>query len=271
MATQRTGGFEDGFLDLVEEQLKRCRQELRALDEDVKRLQEQRADAAKRVAQLENLLRANRPPDEDESAEPSSVPTPKPRGPIADADAVIALIRESGRPMHYQEIHETLVGRGYEIGGEGSANTLLSRFFNDERLVRRSRGTYDLANREASKTYTAEPADKAVRARSQAFDLRPSRLEIPLSPAKLTKGMGLREMAAEVLRQAGKCLHYQKITKQILDSGVWQPVTETPWASVRSAMGTDIKHNGANSLFASRRGTGIYSLREWEDSDQHTD
>ena len=261
MATQKTSGFEDGFLDLVDEQLRRCRQELRDLDEDITRLQEHRADAAKRVAQLEGLLRDNRPPDEDEGADPSLLPTSKSRGSIADADAVVELVCENGGPMHYHEIHETLVGRGFEIGGEGSANTLLSRFFNDRRLTRVSRGTYALANQDARK---AEGAEIAHQTRPKTFNPRPPRFELPLPPAKLAKGMGLRDMAAEVLRQAGKPLHYRKVTEQILNSGVWQPVTETPEASVRSAMGIDIKKERTKSMFVSRRGTGFYSLREWE-------
>ena len=147
MVAPRTGGFEDGFLELVEEQLKRCRQELIDIDQDITRLQEQRADAAKRVAQLEELLRGNRHPDEDEDAESSLVPTPRPRGPIADADVVVSLIRENGGPMHYLEIHQTLVDRGYQIGGEGNAATLLSRYSKDPRLNRVARGTYDIVGR----------------------------------------------------------------------------------------------------------------------------
>lgn len=147
MVAQRTGGFEDGFLELVEEQLKRCRQELADIDLDITQLQGQRADAAQRVAQLEDLLRGSRHPEEGEDAEPSPVPTPEPRGPIADAGAVVSLIRESGRSMHYLDIHRTLVDRGYQIGGEGNAATLLARYSKDPRLNRIARGTYDIVDR----------------------------------------------------------------------------------------------------------------------------
>ena len=70
-------------------------------------------------------------------------------GAFADADAVVNLIREQGA-MHYHNIHSVLVERGFEIGGKGGADTLLSRYFNDRRLRRIARGTYDLAERAMS-------------------------------------------------------------------------------------------------------------------------
>ncbi|MCY3569547.1 MAG: DUF4357 domain-containing protein [Chloroflexi bacterium] len=147
MVARLSSGFEDGFLDLVEEQLNRCRQKLIELDKKITGLQEERADEAKRIVQLEGLLRGNRSPGEGEDPEPSPIPPSRPRGPIADADAVVELIRESGGPMHYLEIHETLVGRGFEIGGKGNAATLLSRYSKDPRLSRVARGTYDIVSR----------------------------------------------------------------------------------------------------------------------------
>ena len=267
-------GFQDGFLEIVEEQLKLCQQEVRDLDQQIERKQQEIADlraerglAAKRAQQLEDVL-GGQEPDDGQQAAP--VPSPKPSKPLADADAVVELIQERGA-MHYLDIHRTLVARGFEIGGEGKADTLLSRYFKDPRLVRVARGTYGFANQEAPETDEAESVDKSVRVRSMTFDPRPTRFEVPLPPVKLSRGMGLRDMAAEVLRQTDKPLHYRTITDQILNSGVWQPVTDTPEASVRSAMGIDIRDNGANSLFMFRRGTGIYSLREWEDDSQHVD
>ena len=147
MATQSNSGFEDGFLDLVEEQLTRCRQKLIDLDENIARLQEERAEEAKRVVQLESLLRDNRPSGEGGLSEPSPVPASRLPGPIADADTVVALIRESGGPMHYLEIHRALVDRGYQIGGEGNATTLLSRYSKDPRLNRVARGIYEIVDR----------------------------------------------------------------------------------------------------------------------------
>ena len=147
MIAQRSNGFEDGFLEIVEEQLTRCRQKLIDLDENITRLQEERTEEAKRVVQLENLLHDNRPLEEGGLSEPSSLPPTRPRGPIADAGTVVTLIRNNGGPMHYLEIHRALVDLGYQIGGEGNATTLLSRYSKDPRLNRVARGTYEIADR----------------------------------------------------------------------------------------------------------------------------
>ena len=62
------------------------------------------------------------------------------------ADMVVELLRETG-PLHYREIERELRARGaITIGGKDPANTLLSRFFNDQRLYRPKRGTYALRN-----------------------------------------------------------------------------------------------------------------------------
>ena len=79
-------------------------------------------------------------------------PTRKRQGPsgepFADADAVVKLLAEEGTPMHYVDIHNALVSRGYHIGGtKGDANTLLSRFFNEDRLERVKAGTYVIKER----------------------------------------------------------------------------------------------------------------------------
>ena len=64
------------------------------------------------------------------------------------ADLVVALLEEVGEPLHYREIERRLRERGeLESGGRDPANTLLARFFNDPRLQRTGRGTYDLVTR----------------------------------------------------------------------------------------------------------------------------
>lgn len=292
MVTQRSGGFEDGFLDLVEEQLKRCRQELADIDRDVTRLQEQRADAAKRVAQLEGLLHGNRPPDEEEGAEPSLVPTPKPRGPIADADAVVSLIRENGGPMHYLEIHRTFVDRGYQIGGEGNAATLLSRYSKDPRLNRVARGIYDAVDRhpdpakdlawnEKGETIQLPPEDNPdgsweTRSRHSPPDSgggKPavrhnppsSRLTLPEFPSRPTRRLSSRmtvaDQIAECLTQAGEPLHLQDITERLLRGG-WKTTGKSPKQVVSAAIVNEGKFKGEHSRFR-RPSRGVIALKEW--------
>lgn len=103
------------------------------------------------MAQLEGLLNG---PDVEQPApapgkDAQAPALPQMPGAFADADAVVNLIREQGA-MHYHNIHSVLVERGFEIGGKGGADTLLSRYFNDRRLRRIARGTYDLAERAMS-------------------------------------------------------------------------------------------------------------------------
>jgi len=129
-------GFEDGFIDLVQEQLELSRTELADIDAQIAELREERVAAAKRVEQLETLLN---------SGDPVDLP-PKDRK-FADANAVVELITEHGQAMHYLDIFNELVRRGYAIGGKGQADTLLSRYHNDPRLERVARGTYDLVER----------------------------------------------------------------------------------------------------------------------------
>lgn len=298
MANNQLKGFEDGFLDLVEEQLKRCRQELSDLDQNIVRLQEQRADAAKRVAQLEDLLRGNRHPEQGEDAEPSLVPTSKPRGPIADADAVVALIREHGEPMHYLEVHRNLVDRGYQIGGKGKPDTLLSRYFQDPRLNRVARGTYDIVDRHPEPAKSIAWTDKGETMQLAAEDnqdgslysrprqstsdsdesdeaepdAKPSppfsrlaQFKLPSPPVRrLNSRMTVAEMAAATLRQAGEPLHYREITKRILQTDAWKTRGKTPQDTVNSRMVVDIQDNAERSTFV-RTGRGIYGLREWEE------
>lgn len=62
-------------------------------------------------------------------------------------DEVIELIRENGGPIHYREIERRLRDKGVSIPeGKDPATALLVRYYNDERLFRPGRGTYDLRN-----------------------------------------------------------------------------------------------------------------------------
>lgn len=260
--TQRTRrGFQDGFIEIVEEQLKLCQEEVRDFDQEIERKQEEivelrseRAAAAKRAQQLEDVLgRSN----SEEGPLAAPVPSPKPNKPLADAGAVVELIREHGEAMHYLDIHRTLVARGVEIGGEGKADTLLSRYFNDPRLIRVSRGTYDLADR-ANDDTNPDAKPKPTFSRLAQFKL-------PSPPARrLNSRMTVAEMAAATLRQAGEPLHYGDITERILKSGAWQTRGKTPQDSVNSVMVVDIRDNGKNSVFV-RKSRGVYGLREWEE------
>jgi hypothetical protein len=64
---------------------------------------------------------------------------------MADAESVVGLLREVGRPLHYREIAKMIQDRGVALpGGADPANALLAKYFDDPRLYRPSRGTYAL-------------------------------------------------------------------------------------------------------------------------------
>lgn len=266
MPRTNRSGFQDGFMEIVQEQLEHSRQEVRDLDEQIADLQRERATAAKRVSQLEDLLGENQSPARSEGVEFNPLPaqTPGSLRPIADADTVVELIREHGQAMHYRDIHQILIDQGFEIGGRGQADTLLSRYFNDPRLVRIARGTYGLADPQATDVSAKQqPIDETAKIEPERRRMRRERPTIQPRQVRLPKNAGLRELAAEVLRQAGNPLHYEKITERILQSGAWTPITKTPKDSVNSAMVVDIQKNGPNSVFV-RPERGIYGLREWK-------
>ena len=157
--------LESSFLDLAREQLDQARVQVADLDDHIANRQSARTAAAHQAAHLEGLLngpgvgQSTTAPGLDPQAPALSLT----QRPFADADAVVNLIREQGA-MHYHNIHSVLIERGFEIGGQGGADTLLSRYFNDPRLRRTARGTYDLAERVVSSNDSAAhhvvPADQ---------------------------------------------------------------------------------------------------------------
>lgn len=135
---------ESAFRDLLEERVERVDTELREVDSRIAELQERRRDLTDQRGHLvalmgERALSQQPAPDLDASREPGAVGSP------SIADRVVALIAEVGKPLHYRDIEREMRARGQvAVGGRDPANTLLSRYFNDPRLFRPSRGTYDL-------------------------------------------------------------------------------------------------------------------------------
>ena len=245
-------GFQDGFIEIVKEQLRVLQDELSSHDAEITRLEgalaearRGRLEAAHRIEQLTELLSDSQQVNSGSSGLAS-------RRPFADADAVVDLIREHGAPMHYEKIHEALVRRGFEIGGKGEANTLLSRYFRDPRLKRVSRGTYDLATSTSLGGASRRNLEPTVA--PQDFNLDSTSIQ---KATPLVKKIGL------VLRQAGEPLHYTEVTKRLLESGAWRTTGKTPEATVNSRLVVEINENGTGSTFT-RTAPGVYGLREWD-------
>jgi len=131
---------EDQFLALAFERANRLEADIAALDSQIEQLRSRRNALNEELSLLRALL------GRKQEAEETGATMPRPAsGSKSVADMVVTLLNEVGRPLHYREIERELRARGLiAVGGQDPANTLLARFFNDERLYRPSRGTYAL-------------------------------------------------------------------------------------------------------------------------------
>ena len=71
------------------------------------------------------------------------------------------------------------------------------------------------------------------------------------------------DAACKVLREAGEPLHYQEITRRVLDGGLWRTQGKTPSATVNARLAVDIKQPGSRFR---RVAPGIYSVATHPDS-----
>ena len=61
--------------------------------------------------------------------------------------------------------------------------------------------------------------------------------------------MNARSAAIEILKKAGVPLHSKEITKQIMDTGLWNSKSKTPQDTISVCLYSDIKKNGNKSPF----------------------
>ena len=183
----------------------------------------------------------------------------------ANANQVVALLREVGKPLHYRDIYRELETRErfqfLEVGGVDPAATLLSRFFKDPRLYRPQRGTYGLV--EWQDREDEQAADAPANARSGLGDVPKARLRVrvALKHSLRPRPYGALNVAYEVLYAAGEPMHYQALASEMLETGWWTTTGSTPSRSVNAYLSKDIKDNGDESRFI-RVGRGFYGLRE---------
>ena len=129
----------DQFLALAAKRANRLEADIGGLDSQIDQLRSRREVLHEELGHLQALLGRDRQAEEPPTPVPSSTPGE------SDADKVVSLLANAKRPMHYREIERELRARGQlTAGGRDPANTLLARYFDDERLYRASRGTYAL-------------------------------------------------------------------------------------------------------------------------------
>lgn len=154
MTSQRPVG--DDFLAQLKGRLSDSIGEQERLVSEIAELTNKREVLARQIASLQTLLDIEGGEDLAGLPASSSVPPSPPsvgslpersaRARTATADDVVDLLAREGTSMHYKDIHAAIVERGIPIGGRGNADTLLSRYFKDERLERVARGTYALVD-----------------------------------------------------------------------------------------------------------------------------
>ena len=73
--------------------------------------------------------------------------------------------------------------------------------------------------------------------------------------------MKVLDAVIEVLKRAGKPLHYNEITQKVLASGLWETTGTTPASTVRARINEDIRKNGDDSPLV-RHGAGKFSAKD---------
>ena len=71
----------------------------------------------------------------------------------------------------------------------------------------------------------------------------------------------LKEAAIKILHDSGEPLHYQEMTKRVLDQELIDSGSKTPDASLNAVLAVDIKRHGSSSIFT-RVKPGVFGLRE---------
>ena len=82
--------------------------------------------------------------------------------------------------------------------------------------------------------------------------------------------MSVRSAAIKTLKEAGVPLHSKKITKRIMDAGLWRSKGKTPQTTVSACLYSDIKKNGSKSPFV-QVGAQTFALRDFTGGVQVTE
>lgn len=70
-----------------------------------------------------------------------------------------------------------------------------------------------------------------------------------------------KTIAAKIITEAGKPLHYREITKIATEKGLLKTSGKTPWATMNAQLSMDIVNNGENSTFY-RAQPGYFGLKK---------
>ncbi|MNR78944.1 hypothetical protein D3C72_96450 [compost metagenome] len=95
---------------------------------------------------------------------------------------------------------------------------------------------------------------------SSAFENAGPRLW-QLKDSETDQPLSMREAAHQILKKAGRPLHYREITRRAIRLGMIRPEGRTPALTLRARMGDDMNRNPETPFV--RVGDGTYALKEW--------
>ena len=185
----------------------------------------------------------------------------------ADADAVVALLKEVGEPLRYHEIHQKLKDLELWLPGGGGILLALNFFVRqDPRLYRLRWDVYGLTEWRKSKTAGAQAAPANINRPPRKSGLPTSRRR-EQQPSQDTQRYvplsGPLDLAYQVLSAEGRPLHYAQLADRMLATGKWTTEAKSPSSTLNSYISKHISRHGDDSQFF-RASRGIYGLREWE-------
>lgn len=153
-------GSDDPLRKELNERASSLRMELEALTREIEGLNARRSEKVELLEHIEALLGVQPGPISNFSlTEPVSTDE-------SIADMVVSLLKEAGKPLHYREIYDSLSRAGrVEMAGKDPANSLLARYFKDERLYRPARGTYALKTSSKAVSVGSRATGRKSRAR----------------------------------------------------------------------------------------------------------
>jgi len=131
----------------VKKQINQLELEVSALEDQIKPIQEKIVVVRKKIDQLRGYLSINN------TANNNLVSTPVrlcrdvfalPNKKTSLGDTIVSILKESGSPIHYNEIIEKVEAKGIEIKGKNKKATMTAHLSIDDRICRFSRGIYGL-------------------------------------------------------------------------------------------------------------------------------
>lgn len=96
---------------------------------------------------------------------------------------------------------------------------------------------------------------------ASAFENAGPRLWQLKATTETEQPLSMREAALQILKKAGRPLHYREITRRAIRLGLIRPEGRTPALTLRARVGDDMNRNPDSPFI--RVGDGTYALKEW--------